>query len=294
MNRVSGQGNTSWRSSKAVESVGVRPTTTVDGNFLVLRWTKEEAAQVMDAAGLPLDRVIAKYLLPAADATKTIYIKHRGQITERREVPDPRAQLRAMKLVMEIQWEWVPRRNGPVNWSDVRELIHMWPTPNQFDRDFFKRMKPALRGPRPTVRSTRSIKQKKIDRAGEQKKRIGPANAVESVGPRPKITIEGNFLVLRWTKEEAAHMTLERVIAEHLIPNLHASKTICSKYRGQIVQRCRLPDGRAQFRALKLVLELHCERVAPKPDARPSKPTSQFIVVSKEMYDLINNRGLQN
>lgn len=249
MNRVSGQRNSIWRSPNAVENVGLRRKITVEGNFLVLRWTKEEAAQVMDAAGLTLDRVIAKYLLLATDATKTIYIKHRGQITERREVPNLRALFRAMKLVVELQCEWVPRRDGPVNRSDICELVRTWPTPDQFDRHFFKRMKPALCGPRPTVRSTRSIKQRKMDRGGGQKKRIGPAKAVETVGPRPKITIEGNFLVLRWTKEEAAHMTLERVLAEHLIPNLHATKTIYSKYSGQIVQRCRVPDARAQFRA---------------------------------------------
>ena len=133
MNRVSGQRNI-WRSPKAVESVGPPPKITIEGNFLVLRWTKEEAARAMDAAGLTLDRVIAKYLLPTADATKTIYIKRRGQITERREVPDLRAQFRAMKLMLELQCDWVPRRGArpPKPTPEVNVLMGDGPT-NQSD-----------------------------------------------------------------------------------------------------------------------------------------------------------------
>ena len=122
-----------------------------------------------------------------------------------------------------------------------------------------------------------------MDRAGEQKERIGPAKAVESVGPHPKITVERNFLVLRWTKEQAAQvmdaagMTLERVYAEYLIPNAEATKTMYIKRRGQITERCRVPDLRARFRAMKLMLELQCEWV-PRRNARPSKPTPQVTV----------------
>ena len=165
MTHVSGRRNGTWRSPNAVERVGPPPKITIEPDYLVLRWTKEEAARAMDAAGLTLDRVIAKYLLPTADATKTSYIKRRGRITERREVPDLRAKLNAMKLVMEVHCEWVPRRNGPVNRSDICELVHTWPTPDQFERDFFKRMKPALCGPRPSVRSTPLIKEEKMGRA---------------------------------------------------------------------------------------------------------------------------------
>ena len=122
-----------------------------------------------------------------------------------------------------------------------------------------------------------------MDGAGEQKKRIGPAKAVESVGPRPEITIEGNFLVLRWTKEaaaqvrDAAGMTLEHVIAKYLVLPADATKTIHIKYRGQITERREVPDFRTQFRMMKLMLELQCEWV-PRRNARPSKPTPQVIV----------------
>ena len=277
MNRIRGRRNGRWRSPTAVGSVGPPPKIAIEGTLLVLRWTKEEVAQTMDAAGMTLDRVIAKYLLPAAFAIKTIYVKHRGQITERREVPDLRATFGAMKLVAELQCEWIPRRNGPVNRSDICELVHAWPTPDQFEREFSKRMKPALCGPRPPVRSTGSTKQKKTDRAGKPEKRIGPAKAVESVGPRPEITIEGNFLALRWTKEEAARvidaggMTLERVVADYLVPAADATKTIDIKYRGQITERREVPDLRARFRAMRLMLELQCEWV-PRGNARPPKP----------------------
>jgi hypothetical protein len=123
----------------------------------------------------------------------------------------------------------------------------------------------------------------KMDLACEQKKRIWAAKEVEKVGPRPKITIEGNLLVLRWTKEQAAQvmdaagMTLDRVYAEYLIPNAEATKTMYIKRRGQITERCRVPDLRARFRAMKLMLELQCEWV-PRRNARPSKPTPQVTV----------------
>lgn len=123
-----------------------------------------------------------------------------------------------------------------------------------------------------------------MDPACEQKKRIWTAKEVEKVGPRPKITIEGNFLVLRWTKEQAAQvmdaagMTLERVHAEYLIPNAEATKTIYIKNRGQITQRCQVPDLRARFRAMKLMVELQCEWV-PKGNARPPKPTPEVNIL---------------
>ena len=119
MNRVRTRRRSTERSPKGIEG-GARPKITIEGNLLVLRWTREEAAQAMDAAGMTLDRVIAKYLIPAADATKTIYFRRRGQITERREVPDLRAQFRALKLMLELQCERVPRRKSSTTQQDFR------------------------------------------------------------------------------------------------------------------------------------------------------------------------------
>lgn len=94
------------------------------------------------------------------------------------------------------------------------------------------------------------------------RRRKSPAQVAERAGYGPKITVEHGFLVLRWSKEQAAEamdsagMTPRELLKTHLIPRLEATKTICLKHRGQITQKYRHPDWNARFDAVKLTLQI--------------------------------------
>ncbi len=45
-------------------------------------------------------------------------------------------------------------------------------------------------------------------------------------------------------------MSLEEVLAKHLLPRLDATKTACLKYRGQITQKFQAPDWSAALERL--------------------------------------------
>jgi len=111
MNHASGKKKLYRRSAKATECAVHPPKITIRGNFLALRWTKKQAVQAMDSAGMTLERVVAEYLTPNLDATKTIYSKRRGQITQRCRVPDLRARFRALKLMTELCFEMANRES---------------------------------------------------------------------------------------------------------------------------------------------------------------------------------------
>jgi|SRR5215471_8223665 len=111
MNRASGKRKITRQSAETAERAGPPPKITIRGNSLVLRWTKRQAVQAMDAAGMTLERVVAGHLIPSLDATKTIYSKRRGQITQQCRVPDLRARFRALKLMTELRFEMANRQS---------------------------------------------------------------------------------------------------------------------------------------------------------------------------------------
>ena len=88
------------------------------------------------------------------------------------------------------------------------------------------------------------------------------AQGTAQAGYGPKITVERGFLVLRWSREQAAEaldsaaMSPEELLKIHLIPRLEATKTICLKHRGQIMQKYQHPDWNARFDAVKLTLQI--------------------------------------
>jgi hypothetical protein len=94
--------------------------------------------------------------------------------------------------------------------------------------------------------------------------RLGPyqKNSAEQTRHGSKITTEGSFLVLRWGIEEVADvmdsagLTLEDLLVKHLVPCLESMKTLCFKYRGQIVEKCEVPDHDNQLKAAILGLRL--------------------------------------
>jgi hypothetical protein len=94
------------------------------------------------------------------------------------------------------------------------------------------------------------------------RRRKSPAEAAEEAGSGPKITVEDGFLVLRWSREQTAEaldsagMSPEELLRIHLIPRLEATKTICLKHRGQIMQKYQHPDWNARFDAVKLTLQI--------------------------------------
>ena len=81
-------------------------------------------------------------------------------------------------------------------------------------------------------------------------------------GHASKITTGGTSLVLRWPVEEFANvmdsagLTLEDLLVKHLVPCLESMKTLCFKYRGQIVEKCEVPDHDNQLKAAILGLRL--------------------------------------
>jgi hypothetical protein len=90
-----------------------------------------------------------------------------------------------------------------------------------------------------------------------------PSETVEGAGSGPKITAEGDYLVLRWKKEQAAEaldtvgMTLERVLTKHVIPRLDATKTVRIKFGGVITDEFAAADWNTRFKMATLVLELY-------------------------------------
>jgi hypothetical protein len=85
-----------------------------------------------------------------------------------------------------------------------------------------------------------------------------PAERAERGGYGPKIALEKGLLTLRWNTEQAAEamdsagMSLEEVLAKHLVPRLEATKMVSFRYRGQVTKYLQ-PDLNAQFVALTRV-----------------------------------------
>jgi len=65
----------------------------------------------MDSAGLTLEDVLAKHLVPRLEAVKTLCFDYRGQIVEKREVPDHENQLEAAILGLRLFYpeKWIGR-----------------------------------------------------------------------------------------------------------------------------------------------------------------------------------------
>jgi len=90
-----------------------------------------------------------------------------------------------------------------------------------------------------------------------------PAEIAEQAGYGPEITLEGPYLTLRWKQEQVAEaldsagMTLEQILATHLVARLDATNTVHIKHRGGKTVTFTRPDLRTRFRMLKLSLELH-------------------------------------
>ena len=105
-----------------------------------------------------------------------------------------------------------------------------------------------------------------MNRATVRQRKIrpgSPAEIAEQAGYGPKITLEGSYLTLRWKREQVAEaldsagMTVEQILATHLVGKLDAANVVHIKHRGGKTVTITRPDLRTQFRMLKLALELH-------------------------------------
>jgi hypothetical protein len=88
--------------AEAAEQAGYGPKITVERGFLVLRWSGEQAAEALDSAGMSPEELLRIHLIPRLEATKTICLKHRGQITQKYRHPDWNARFDAVKLTLQI------------------------------------------------------------------------------------------------------------------------------------------------------------------------------------------------
>jgi hypothetical protein len=76
------------------------------------------------------------------------------------------------------------------------------------------------------------------------------------------MSLEQGYLTLRWQKDQVAEaldsagMTLRQIVETHIVPGLHATKTVNFKYHGVVMDTVKEPDWRARLETLKLVLQL--------------------------------------
>ena len=88
------------------------------------------------------------------------------------------------------------------------------------------------------------------------------AEQAERAGYGPRIALEGDYLTLRWRKEQvlealdSANMTVDQIVATHLVSRLEATKTERIKYRGEITAKFEVPDHHTQFKSVTLALQL--------------------------------------
>jgi hypothetical protein len=100
--RGKARGRTRKSPSEAAEQTGYGPKITVERGFLVLRWSREQAAEALDSAAMSPEELLRIHLIPRLEATKTICLKHRGQITQKYRHPDWNARFDAVKLTLQI------------------------------------------------------------------------------------------------------------------------------------------------------------------------------------------------
>ncbi len=88
--------------AETAERAGYGPKIALEGPYLTLRWKKEQVAEALDSVGMTLEQILRKHLAPRLDATRTVHIKHRGEITATFKRPDWDVRLKMLTLVFEL------------------------------------------------------------------------------------------------------------------------------------------------------------------------------------------------
>lgn len=86
----------------SAEQAGHGPKIATERSFLVLRWHIEEVASAIDSAGLVLEDLLVKHVVPRLEATKTLRFAYHGQLVEKHEVPDHHSQLEVAILLTRL------------------------------------------------------------------------------------------------------------------------------------------------------------------------------------------------
>lgn len=88
--------------AETAERAGFGPKINVEGPYFTLRWKKEQIAEALDSAGMTLEQILRKHLAPRLDATKTVHIKHRGEISATFKPPEWSIRLKMFKLAPQL------------------------------------------------------------------------------------------------------------------------------------------------------------------------------------------------
>lgn len=88
--------------AETAERAGYGPKISLERGYLTLRWKKEQVAEALDSAGMTLEQVPVRHLVPRLDATKTVNIRYCGVITDTFEQPDWDIQLKMLKLALQL------------------------------------------------------------------------------------------------------------------------------------------------------------------------------------------------
>jgi hypothetical protein len=83
--------------AETAERAGYGPKISLERGYLTLRWKKDQVAEALDSAGMTLEQVLVRHLVPRLDATKTVNIKYCGQVTATFEEPDWHIRLKMLK-----------------------------------------------------------------------------------------------------------------------------------------------------------------------------------------------------
>jgi hypothetical protein len=87
--------------AERAERGGYGPKISLEKGFLTLRWNTEQAGEAMDSAGMSLEEVLRKHLVPRLEATRMELYRYRGQVTKYPH-PDWKTQLEALELAFQL------------------------------------------------------------------------------------------------------------------------------------------------------------------------------------------------
>jgi phage terminase small subunit len=95
--------------AEAARRAGYSPKFAGQAGYLALQRIAEKAPELLDNHEQTLREVIEKNIKPALEATKTIYIRYRGAITDQVEVPDNETRLKTVIQVLKVMGAY-PRK----------------------------------------------------------------------------------------------------------------------------------------------------------------------------------------
>lgn len=87
--------------AETAERGGYGPKIRLEKGFLTLRWDPEQAAEAMDSAGMSLEEVLTKHVVPRLEATRMEVYRYRGQVMKYPH-PDWNTRSEALELALQL------------------------------------------------------------------------------------------------------------------------------------------------------------------------------------------------